>query len=297
MGRHYPKALSMRQTGGAPPSCAPEHNADLDAVSADMPPSSVITRDDAMYRYPPAFGCLLAAAALASGCLRVDQHLTLNADGSGHLEARYSVREEQLAGIRAAAERSGDQPGVPAVTNPAALLRFSEEQIRSAFKDNAARGIRLDQVALSASNGWQSVEVDVHFRDLATLAQSELLGDASMSLTKSPAGTWVLEQAPILRHQVAGDLANDHAALDGAMAALLRDVRARVRITVPGDILSTTADRHALRTAAWTIEPGSDAKAWQRARGEALRVEFSGSGLTLEAQPPAADSGTSSGGT
>jgi hypothetical protein len=181
--------------------------------------------------------------------------------------------------------------------DPAALLSFSEDQIRSAFKEHAARGIRLDQVIRSASNGWQGVELDVHFSDLATLAQSELLGDASMSLTKSAAGMWVLEQAPILRHQVAGDLATDRVALDGALAALFKDLRARVRITVPGDILSTTADRREGRTASWTIEPGTDVSAWRRARSEALRVEFSSSGLILESHPPAAGSGTNSGGT
>jgi hypothetical protein len=231
----------------------------------------------------------LAALTLA-GCLQVDQHLALDADGSGHLTVHYGLREDQLADLAKTARRAETaQPGVPPLPSPGGLLVFTEDELRKEFKAYADLGLELDEVRISSSNGVKWVYLDVRFRDLGGLSGSEFFADSSLALERTPAGHFIFRQDPPLRQVLGGGLEAARGEVDAGLARLLKGFHATLRVTVPGDILSTTAAQRRGRRAEWDFDEARDPQALARARGTALVIEFAGEGLAnLKPTAPAA---------
>lgn len=230
----------------------------------------------------------LAALSLA-GCLQVDQHLTLNADGSGRLEVRYGLREEQLAQLDQTARRAETrQKGIPPL--PASgVLDFSEESLRKEFKAYADLGLELDEVRITSSNGVKWVALDVRFRSLGALSGSEFFAASSLVLEHTPAGSFIFRQDPPLKQDLGGGLQGARGDVDAGMNRLLKGFRAVLQVTVPGDIVSTTAPHRQGRTAQWGYDETRDPGALARARSTPLVIEFAGDGLAqLQPATPAA---------
>ena len=223
---------------------------------------------------------VLAAAALAAGCLRVDEDIVLNADGTGHLTARYTVAPAMLDRIAAAARSATNQPGVPPPAGAAALLQIDEASVRKEFSAFSDLGLSLRDLRVEETGGVRSVRVEVDFRDLAGLARSEFFASPALTLTQAPSGHFVLSQEAPLAQSLAGDLRARPGEVDAAMAALFKDFQATIRVTVPGDIVATSAASRSGRTAAWTFDVARAPGDFARARTQPLTVEFKGDGLT-----------------
>ncbi len=237
----------------------------------------------------------LACALALAGCLQVDQELTLNPDGSGHLSARYTIDRVQLDTLAAAiAQAPHHQPGVPPSPDSAALFQVDEEAVRKEFRSYAEAGLTLQSLHVIESNGARTVHVEVDFKTVSGLAGCEFFADDSLVLERAPAGRYRLRQEPPLQVHLAGGLRGQQAAVESALDRVQRAFTARLRVTVPGEIVGTTADQRQGRTAIWTFDPARDPQALTRARRTPLSVEFSGDGLTglLPPSPaPASDSG------
>lgn len=234
------------------------------------------------------FGSVVCALAL-SGCLQVDQELTLHPDGSGHLSARYTLDRAQLEALAADVARASQvQPGVPASPAPAALFQLDPGEVRKEFKSFADSGLTLQDIQVTETNGSRTVHVEVDFKDVAGLSRSEFFADSSLSLARTPAGHFILRQDPPLHLNLSGNLREQQAALEAALNRQLRGFKADLRVSVPGDIVSTTATRHSGRTATWQFDQSRDPSALTRARRTALSVEFLGDGLAglQPATPP-----------
>ena len=234
---------------------------------------------------PPApsrrlFAAVLAGAALASGCLRVEEDIVLNPDGTGHLTARYTVVPAMLDRIAGAARSATNQPGVPPPAGAAALLQIDEAAVRKDFSSFSELGLVLRDIRVDETGGVRSVRVEVDFRDLSGLAHSEFFASPALTLEQAPSGHFVLSQEAPLAQSLAGDLRARPGEVDAAMAALFKDFQATVRVTVPGDIVATSAASRSGRTATWTFDVARDPGAFARARAQALTVEFKGDGLT-----------------
>lgn len=240
----------------------------------------------------------LACALALAGCLQVDQELTLNPDGSGHLSARYSLDPAQLATLSAAiAQAPLNQPGVPPAPDPATLFQLNEEAVRKEFRGYEEAGLTLQSLQVSESNGVRTVHVEIDFKTVSGLAGCEFFADDSLVLERGAAGRYRLRQAPPLQVHLAGGLRDQQAAVEAALNRLQRGFKARLRVTVPGDIVGTTADQRQGRTATWTFDAARDPQALARARRTALSVEFTGEGLTGLLPPsPAPDSDHGGGG-
>lgn len=235
----------------------------------------------------------LACALGLAGCLQVDQELTLNPDGSGHLSARYTIARAHLDELAAAvAQAPRNQPGVPPSPDPAALFQVDEESVRKGFRGYEEAGLTLQSLQVTESNGLRTVHVEVDFKTVAGLAGCEFFADDSLVLERTPAGRYLLRQDPPLQVHLAGGLRTQQPALEAALNRRQQGFRANLRVTVPGDIVATTADQRRGRTATWQFDPARDPQALTRARRTALSVEFTGEDLTglLPPPPPAPDS-------
>ena len=237
----------------------------------------------------------LACALALAGCLQVDQELTLNPDGSGHLSARYAIDRAQLEILSAAvAQAPRNQVGVPPSPDTATLFQLDEEAVRKEFRGYEEAGLTLQSLQVVESNGVRIVHVELDFKTVSGLAGCEFFADDSLVLERASSGHYRLRQEPPLQVHLAGSLRGQQAAVESALDRLQRGFKAHLRVTVPGDIVATSADRRQGRTVAWTFDPARDPQALTRARRTALSVEFTGEGLTglLPPSPdPASDRG------
>lgn len=230
-------------------------------------------------------GHALVAAALAflvslTGCIRVEQVLTLNADGSGTIDLTYGMSEES---VRSFQEMSEDMAaGSNDLSEAAMPFDFSDEDIRNDFKDYEEDGVALESVSTSVRDGWKYRRMVIAFRNLEGLARSGFLADRRFSLTRDAQGNYVLVQASGGNGEMAGQLS----ALGGpemqeVMSAMMKGFRAVIRIRTPGRILETNAPEKDDRTASWSFDLEKDAQALEKAQAAAMRIVFEGKGLKI----------------
>lgn len=223
-------------------------------------------------------GALLGAALIlggAAGCVRVEQTLTLNADGSGVLAIRYGMAEADLAQVESMARGQLAEEGLPAesAVNP---FEFDEAEVRKDFEAYREWGVTLEQMRTEVVEGWKYLSMRMAFTSLAGLGRTEFLSDRQITLKKVGEGRFELVQgappgAEAAEMEVAPDL----------MAEMMKGFRAELRVEVPGAIVESNADEQTPRRATWIFDVDRDAKALQRAQRLAMRVVFEAPGLAL----------------
>ena len=211
----------------------------------------------------------------SAGCVKVEQTLTLKADGSGVLAIRYGMAEADLAQVESMARSQLAEEGLPAesVVNP---FEFDEAEVRKDFEAYRELGVTLEQMRTEVVDGWKYLNMRMAFTTLAGLGQTEFLSDRQITLKKVGEGRYELVQgappgAEAAEMEVAPEL----------MAEMMKGFRAELRVEVPGDIVETNADEQEPRRAAWVFDVDRDAKALQRAQRLAMRVVFEAPGLAL----------------
>lgn len=226
-------------------------------------------------------GLALAAAsalALATGCLRVDQDLVLNADGTGRLHVRYGMKQETLRQIEASAPSASDAGGASATKSP--FLRFDEKQVREDFKVYARDGVTLASFRAEEKEGWRYVDLDMRFASLPGLLKTEFLSDRRLTLGRNAAGDYVLEQHPDNPH-VPEKHAEDQAAQD-MLREVMKGFRATMTVTAPGEVIDSNGTATG-RVVSWVFDLEQDPQAMAKAQKLSMRVVFKGTGLQLPA--------------
>lgn len=233
---------------------------------------------------PVAARCLLVAAlalaTLLAGCIRVEQVLTLNPDGSGVIDLTYGMSEESVRGFQ---EMSQDMlAGSNGLSGAAMPFDFSDEDVRNDFKDYEADGVVLQSVDTSVRDGWKYRRLVIRFRDLEGLARSGFLADRRFSLTRDEQGNYVLVQASGGN----GDMAGQLSALGGpemqeVLNTVMKGFRAVIQIRTPGRILETNAPEKGDRAASWSFDLEKDPQALDKAQAASMRIVFEGKGLKI----------------
>jgi hypothetical protein len=239
-------------------------------------------------------GWLALAPLLLAGCVRMEQILTLNPDGTGTLALTYSMAAAQVAQMEAMLQSTAE-PGEAPRPGGGSVFSFNERDLRNDFKAYESAGVFLESAQVVESNGWKQVNLKARFQSLAGLARTDLVQADGLSLVRNSSGQYVLRQkAPPAGPAAGGEGAGiDPAAAAGMLAAAMKGFRAVVRIRVPGEIADTTADARVGREAAWTFDLEREPGALKRMQTADMRVSFSGAGLSLEEFParPAAPPG------
>lgn len=218
----------------------------------------------------------LLALALISGCVQVEQTLSLHGDGSGTLTVQYSVPHDTVTKMEAQLGALAGGSDAP-IENP---FSFDTEKIRADFKDYEPLGITLNDVRSWDEGGNKRIRLEIHFATLAGVMKTEFFSDRNVQLKRLPDGEYEFRQKGTPAEQS-----------DPEMQALMRTAMAGFRATLtletPGDVLDSNADQRAPRSVLWIFDVDADSNALVRAQEMDLWVRFSSTGLTLPEYPAA----------
>lgn len=222
----------------------------------------------------------LALAATLTGCVKVEQTLTLNDDGSGVIDITYGMSEEAVTGMAETAKSMMEETNSSdSATMP---FDFSDEDIRQDFKDYEASGVVLESVSSEVREGWKYRHLVIRFRDLGGLAQTGFIADRDFSLSKDAGGNYVLVQSTAGNGNVSDQLsALGGAEMEEVMNTVMQGFRAVLRVKTPGKILETNAPEKSDRSATWTFDLEKDPDALEKVQQASMRIVFEGKGLKI----------------
>jgi hypothetical protein len=231
---------------------------------------------------------VMAGLALAAtGCVRIDSTLDLNADGSGKWRLIYSmpphmIKQAETAAVLAAELRraGGDTNAVP---EPLDLpMLFDEVVIRNRFVPLAEQGIILNRIEVKPRGGWPSVDLKVQFASLEALLKLPFFADCGASFRREADGTarltlvapqmGVTEKVP--------DLTSTDVSM--SVAPFLRGMSVVSRIGLPADIRNTNAGLNDGRRATWEWDFDRDTAAMSRLNQAKMIIIFDSAGMRMQ---------------
>ena len=223
--------------------------------------------------------CLLALAAfsLFCGCVKVDQTLTLNPDGTGTINLSYARSEESASTMQGFARAMMDQSG-PDMQTP---LDFTDEELRQDFKEYEPYGVFLDSLKSEERDGWKYRHMVIRFRDLKGLAQTGFLSDRNISIARNAQGNYVFTQAASANGNIPEELSGDDPQTAYMLAQLMEGFRAVIRVRTPGRILETNAPEKTDNSATWTFDLDKDPQALEKVQKLSMKIVFDGKGLKI----------------
>jgi hypothetical protein len=229
---------------------------------------------------------LLMATA---GCIKVDQTLSLNKDGSGTLAVRYGMSEQTIAQMESMKEMQKNMPDAEGMgeaedDNP---FDFDEEEIRDQFKDLQEEGIELEEVKSEVKDGWKYMNVKFKFDDLNALAKTDFFKGSSLSLSKDADGNYVLVQQSGEMDTGMGPGAD--AEMDPEMekqmmmqmAPMFAGMRVAMTIHTPTAIIESNATEQQDDSASWVYDVDKDPESLLKMKNSNFRLVFSGKGVDL----------------
>jgi len=222
----------------------------------------------------------ILAAFAAAGCMKMEQEVTLKADGSADVHLVFGMKKEMFQG------------------DPAKEAEFSEEGFRKRFEEEDRAGVELKSVEVEEKDGWKYADIEMSCKDLA-IALTTAAGDAgpkakSFSLTKNDEGNYVLE----IKDENAGKIGGgdmppeQKKKMQEMMKAQMAGLRIAITYKLPGDIVETNAHTKGKREASWVFDADKDPDFFEKleaAGKEPIRVVFEGKGLELNEIKPADD--------
>lgn len=229
---------------------------------------------------------VVALLLATAGCIKVDQTLTLNKDGSGTLDIRYGMSEQTIAQLEAMEQMSKSMGGEETGGDQDSPFDFDENKVREEFEADKPEGVELVSVASETVDGWKYMQLVLKFDDLASLKKTDFFAESDLSITKDAEGNYVLVQK-----SGAGDNLGtpDDEGMDKAMqqqmmqqmAAMFAGMRIATSIVVPTSIVETNATEVSGNKASWVFDIDKDPQALTKIEDMDLRVVFSADGVNL----------------
>ncbi|WP_462319778.1 hypothetical protein [Halochromatium sp.] len=229
--------------------------------------------------------CVIALAFTATGCIKVDQTLTLNQDGSGTLDIRYGMSEQAIAQLEAmekmgqAMQENGGEP-IDMEADTPFDLDFDEAQVRQEFEAKKLEGVEMVSATSETVAGWRYMDLELSFEDLEALKQTDFFDDSELSLSKDAEGNYVLVQRST-EGDAGGDMDDMDPQMLKQMATMFAGMRIANRFVVPTEIIETNATEVDGQTAAWVYDIENDPAILTQLQDFNMRVVFSSKGASI----------------
>ena len=227
---------------------------------------------------------LAALVAVASGCLKIDDTLTINKDGSGSLHMVYAMPQSSIAQLESMKTLMGQMQmasGQAASSNEVrSMFVFDEAGIRKQLAPFAARGVAIERLQIQDRQDWQYVDLQLQFKSLDALFDTVYFQDFDVSLSKNKDGNYVLlvrtpEDKSTPKVKV-GDPETQK-----ALSPVLTGLRMVARVVPPARIVETNAARKTDLSATWEIDYDREPRSVEQLQDLRIYLMFDGQGLTL----------------
>lgn len=237
------------------------------------------------------FVLLLAGLALfvSAGCFQVNLDTAIEKDGSGTTDIEISVIESLSVAVAELQKMGGSLDEVDIVR----IMSLEEEALKDGLKGH---DVKVQSFKSETVDGRKTLSIGLEFKDLENMAFAigRITGKndgSGLGIFSTEDGNLVLKDAtyafadePAEEVDESMDMPSDEI-LDKQMdvSGLVMQSQGEFKmvnvITVPGDVLETTATRADGRTCTWTVDMEtlmSDREALKP------RVVFSGNGLKIQ---------------
>lgn len=217
----------------------------------------------------------LAAVLALSGCIKMDQDITLNKDGSGNVKFMYGMSEQTINQMKAMAQMGGEE-GVEVDSD--SPFEFDEQKVKKEFEDLKDRGITLKSVKTETKDGWQYMHIDFDFQDVSKLGESEVMGDSPVTIAKNADGNYVITS------KMGGDemgMGEGNEEQMKQMLPMLAGMRMALKVTTPTKIISTTAPIKTDNSAQWVFDADADPNSILKMGQTKMEIVFEGAGVTI----------------
>lgn len=246
--------------------------------------------------------CLvLVLLVLVAGCIKYDQILTLNPDGSGQVSLHYAMTEalvQQMKAMQAMASQMTDQMGGEVKqeeSNSMDALSFDETKITDEFKALKKEGFKLKSIKSYTKEGWQHMDVAFSFKDISRLKQVSFFKDSDMSIVRNDRGNYVIstkkkddeseeaseDESPTTEGDETPSQGEGMEGMEQMMMPMFQGFAVSITIETPTEIIDTNAPEKDGKKAVWSFSMEKDPKAMEKMEDPDLYIEFKGKGVKL----------------
>lgn len=236
------------------------------------------------------FRVLLTAFVLVacSGCIKVDETLTIEKSGSGNLELLYTISEQTVSQMKAMFKLRDQMDAVtgqaytPAIedTFQRLFLDPSEDQIKKFLKKYEQFGITIETLKIESRNASRNVTLKLAFTDLARAARADFFPRHGFNLSQTANGTYTFLRTPE-RDDGGYQIQNLGTDTAGLLAPVMNGFRVALKVNTPGKIIETNASRKTLYNAAWIFDFDKDSNAIKTLQNQTMKIVFDGRGIQL----------------
>jgi len=216
------------------------------------------------------------------GCMKFDQEITLNKDGSGSVSMMYAMSEAVIQQMEAMAEMGKQmvQEGAE-IEEEDKPFEFDEAKIKEEFEGMKDKGIELTSVKSETKDGWKYTYVDFTFKDVGKLKELDEFKEDSFSIVKNPEGNYVIT----MKMGSVGTQAEpqDEAQLQQMMPMIQgQGMEVASKFTVPTKIIETNAPLKEGKSAGFEVDVDKDPDAFLALSkmGE-VTIVFDGKGCSI----------------
>lgn len=223
-----------------------------------------------------------------SGCLKVDQTLTLEKNGSGNLEILYSIPEQTVTQMKSMFKLRDQMDTVLGQTSPQTkedefertFFDPSEEQIKRLVKKYEKFGITVDMLKVETRNAARNVSLKLVFADLGQVAKADFFPRHGFSLFRNNDNTYTFSRSPDNDETILkpNEITPESA---GLLTPVLSGFRVSLKVNTPGKILESNASRKTLYNAAWIFEFDKDPNAVELLQNLSMKIVFDGKGSKI----------------
>lgn len=211
------------------------------------------------------------------GCVKVDQEITLNKDGSGRVSMMYAMSEQSIQQMEAMAEMMAQQGGEGSQSDS---LNFDQAKVEKEFEGLKDKGIKLKSVKSEVKDGWRYIYIVFNFQDISRLKDTSLFKDSEMTITKNADGNYVISSVVSGQGMGPGG-ENKMEDIPPQMMAMFQGMRIAMKFNTPGTIIETTAPIKGKKSAAWVFDVDKDPEALSKMSGKEMRIVFEGKGCAI----------------
>ncbi len=231
---------------------------------------------------------LVAGLGLLAGCVTFHSSMVIKPDGSGTCTMTYSVSESVKAALAEAGSLGGEGEDMPSIED------FDRAEMEKRAKEN---GVTISSFEHKTVDGREVLEIAMAFKNVTGLSRVMNVGGGDsgvLTILRNGDGDYVLTSIPDPNPPAVTEepeeapetpaTPEDPAKAMEVMGKLMQSINeldVRMEITVPGDVLSSSAPTVEGRTSVWAINAANMMEAQNMSMEP--EITFSKQGVNIDA--------------